>query len=90
MIGGCGAALAGNSPGARLIGIQPAASAFTHSLFHHNTQGGVSDSPTLADGLSGGIDENSITIPMLRALVAGVFTVTEDAIERAIAFAWWS
>jgi threonine dehydratase len=29
---------AGRAAGTRLISIQPAASAFTHSLFHHNTR----------------------------------------------------
>jgi threonine dehydratase len=49
----------------------------------------VSDNPTLADGLSGAIDADSITIPMLREFVADMVTVSEEEIERAIADAWW-
>jgi len=90
LISGCGAALAARGSGARVYGVQPAASAFTHSLFHRHTQEGVRDNPTLADGLSGAIDGDSITIPMLRELVTDIMTVSEVAIERAIAFAWWS
>lgn len=90
LITGCGAALGGIGPRPKLFGVQPEASAFTDSLFHLHTQDGVKDNPTLADGLSGAIDEDSITIPMLRELVSDVVTVSEAAIERAIAHAWWS
>jgi threonine dehydratase len=50
----------------------------------------VRDDPTLADGLSGHIDANSITIPMMRELVDDIVLVSEESIERAIAFAWWT
>jgi len=88
LICGCGAALAADDAQARLIGVQPAASAFTQSLLRRGTQEGVRDEVTLADGLSGPIDEGSITIPMMKQLVADVITVTEAQIERAMAFAW--
>ncbi|MFH1184944.1 MAG: pyridoxal-phosphate dependent enzyme [Chloroflexota bacterium] len=90
LISGCGAVLAGRGSGANVYGVQPAASGFTHSLFHRHTQQGVRDDPTLADGLSGAIDGDSITIPMLNELVTDIVTASEEAIERAIAFAWWS
>ena len=89
LICGCSAALGPRGSRAKIYGVQPAASAFTHGLFHRHTQEGVRDEPTLADGLSGAIDGDSITIPMLRELVTDIFTVSETAIERAIAFAWW-
>lgn len=90
LISGCAAALSGCGPKPRLLGVQAAASAFVHSLFHRNTQEGVQDRPTLADGLSGEIDPHSITIPILREFVADIVTVSEEEIERAIAFAWWT
>jgi len=71
-----------------LVGVQPAASAFTYSMYHHGTQEGVIDGPTLAEGLSGPIDEDSVTIPMLRQFVRDVIVVSEESIARAIAFAW--
>jgi threonine dehydratase len=73
---------------AKLIGVQPAASAFTYSLFHSHTQEGVRDGPTLADGLSGAVDQDSVTIPMLRQFVSDVIVVSEESIASAIAFAW--
>ncbi len=89
LISGCGAALAAMGLQTQLVGVQPAASAFTYSLIKRGTQEGVTDGATLADGLSGEIDGTSITIPMMRALMQDILTVSEDSIERAIAHAWW-
>lgn len=73
----------------RLIGVQAAASAFTDSLFHRHTQEGVQDLPTLADGLSGPVEQGSVTIPMLQRYVDDFLTVSEAEIARAVAFAWY-
>jgi threonine dehydratase len=88
LISACGAALADLRPRPMLIGVQPEASAFTHSLYHRNTQQDVQDNPTLADGLSGGIEDDSLTIPMMRRYVDDMLLVSEEAIATAIAFAW--
>ncbi len=76
-------------PRPRLIGVQAAASPFTYSLFHRKTQAGVQDLPTLADGLSGAVEEGSVTIPMIEEFVDDFLIVPEEEIERAIAFAWY-
>jgi threonine dehydratase len=88
LIASCGIVLQKDGRQRRLVGVQPAASAFTYNLYHHGTQLGVQDGPTLADGLSGAIDGESVTIPMLRQFVDDIVTVSEEAISRAIAFAW--
>jgi threonine dehydratase len=88
LISACAIVLQNHGRQDRLIGVQPAASAFTYNLYHHGTQSGVEDGPTLADGLSGPIDSDSVTIPMLRQLVDDIVVVTEPAIARTIAFAW--
>jgi threonine dehydratase len=72
----------------KLIGVQAEASPFTNSLFHRHTQDGVQDLPTLADGLSGAVEQGSVTIPMIESYVDDFLTVSEDEIGRAIAFAW--
>lgn len=90
LISACGAVLAKLKVASRLIGIQPEASAFTYNLFHRGTQDGVEDRPTLADGLSGAIEADSITVPMLRTLVNSVIVVSEEDIQRAVAFAWYT
>jgi threonine dehydratase len=73
----------------KLIGVQAAASPFTNSLFHRHTQEGIQDLPTLADGLSGAVEQGSVTIPMLQNYVDDFLTVSEAEISRAIAFAWY-
>jgi len=88
LISACGVVLANSGAMPELIGVQAAASAFTHSLYHHQTQNAVEDNPTLADGLSGAIDENSVTIPIMRQLVKDMLVVSEGSIAAAIAFAW--
>ncbi len=72
----------------RLIAVQAEASPFTHSLFHRHTQDGVQDLPTLADGLSGAVEEGSVTIPMIEEFVDDFVLVSEEEIAQAIAFAW--
>ncbi len=76
------------TPRPRLIGVQAAASPFTYSLFHNHTQAGVQDLPTLADGLSGAVEEGSVTIPMIEEYVDDFLVVSEEEIARAMAFAW--
>jgi threonine dehydratase len=88
LICGCAAALKTLGVGPTMRGVQPAASAFTFNLFHRGSQAGVEDNPTLADGLSGAIDEESITIPLMREFVDDIATVEEADIERAISLAW--
>ncbi len=90
LISSAGVVLARLNQPPRLVGVQPAASAFTHSLFHRGTQKGVEDGPTLAEGLSGAIDEDSVTIPMLRQFVRDMIVVSEESISKAIAYAWSS
>ena len=89
LISAIGTALTQVSDRPRLIGVQASASPFTDSLFHRHTQEGIEDLPTLADGLSGAVEQGSVTIPMMQRYVDDFVTVTEDEIERAVAFAWY-
>jgi threonine dehydratase len=49
----------------------------------------VQDLPTLADGLSGPVEEGSVTIPMIEEFVDDFILVSEEEIARSIAFAWF-
>jgi len=73
----------------RLIGVQPENSAFTYSLYHKGNQANVPDLPTLADGLSGPVQAESITIPIIKKVVDDIVTVTEEEIELGIAYSWF-
>ena len=87
LISGVGLALETVSPRPRLIGVQAAASAFMHALYHRGSQEGVEDLPTLADGLAGALEAGSVTVPLVRRWVDDLLLVEEDEIAAAMAFA---
>ncbi|OQY92703.1 MAG: hypothetical protein B6D39_04320 [Anaerolineae bacterium UTCFX2] len=94
LIAGIGAALQAwrsrsNQPKRyRLVGVQSEASPFFYALFHRGTQAGVQELPSLADGLSGAVEQGSLTIPLVQRFVDDLVLVSEEEIERAMAFAW--
>lgn len=89
LLTGIGSSLQEQAPRPRLIGVQAEASAFMHSLFYQNTQDNVPDLPTLADGLAGTVEQESVTIPEVRQLADEIVLVGEEEIAHAIAFAWY-
>jgi threonine dehydratase len=88
LLAGIAAALSTLSDRPRIIGVQASASAFMHALFKKGSQDNVPDLPTLADGLSGPVENGSITIPLINALVDDILLVSEDEIARAVSFAY--
>jgi threonine dehydratase len=72
----------------RLVGVQSEASPFFHAIFHHGSQTGQVELPSLADGLSGPVEEVSVTIPILRRCLDDLVLVSENAIRESIIFAW--
>ena len=74
----------------RFVGVNPCESSFFYSLFTRNSQDGVADNPTLADGLSGAIEPLSITLPILKQSDAQVITISEEKIREAIRYSWWN
>ncbi|MFZ5858141.1 MAG: threonine ammonia-lyase [Chloroflexota bacterium] len=88
LIAGIGAALTRLSPRPRLVGVQPETAPFMHGLFYHGSQDGIPDLPSLADGLTGAVEADSVTIPMVKQLVDELILVSEDELARAVAFAY--
>lgn len=72
----------------RLVGVQSEASPFFHAIFHQGSQQGVTELPSLADGLSGAVEEGSITVPIVKNYVDDLVLVHEEDVEQAIAVAW--
>lgn len=89
LLSGIGASLASQVHRPRLIGVQAEVAPFMHSLFYKDTQVGIPDLPSLADGLTGEVEHGSVTIPMVKQLVDEIVLVSEGEIARAIAFAWY-
>jgi threonine dehydratase len=85
---GIGAALHGLGSKARVVAVQPEASAFMYALYNGGAQQGVKESATVADGLTGAVEDGSLTIPLVRRYIHQFMLVSEDEISRAIALAW--
>jgi threonine dehydratase len=88
LLAGVGAVLDALSPNSRVIGVQTKTSPYLHSLFHRGTQEGITELPTIADGLAGPVERGSITIPMVRQYVDDFILVNETEVAEALAFAW--
>ncbi len=88
LISGVGAAIDDLYPRPKLVAVQSEASPFLYSIYHYGTQENAVDLPSLADGLAGSVEENSITITLVKNYVNEFILVTEEEISQAIAFAW--
>ena len=71
-----------------LIAVQSEASPFLHSIYHTGSQRGVNELPSLADGLAGPVETNSVTISIVKQWVDEFVLVSEDDIKQAIIYAW--
>lgn len=88
LIAGVGAALRALRPQTRVIGVQSAAHAYLHTFFHGGDVRAVVEAPSHADGLAGGLNLDSMTLPMLAEACDDLLLVTEDEIEQAMAYAY--
>ena len=73
----------------KLIGVQAENSSYFHSLYHYGNYNEVVEKPTIADGLTGAVERNSITIPLVRTMLDDFILVNEQEIEHAVAYAWF-
>ena len=89
LLAGIGSSLWKQAHRPRLIGVQAQVAPFMHSLFYNDTQDGIPDLPSLADGLLGEVERGSVTIPMIKQAVDEIILVSEEEIACAIAFAWF-
>jgi len=94
LISGIGVALKGESKASRseiqpqLMAVQSETSAFLFTIFHKGSQSGVTELPSLADGLAGPVEDNAITIPLVKHYVDDFLLVTEEEIIYSIIYAW--
>ncbi|OGN91663.1 MAG: hypothetical protein A2Y88_12650 [Chloroflexi bacterium RBG_13_48_10] len=88
LVSGIGCALQELKSSPRLVAVQSEASSFLYQIYHHGTQKGVVELPSLADGLAGPVEEGSVTIPIVKNFVTDFVLVTEIEIRKAIKHAW--
>ncbi len=89
LVSGIGMAFKLNGIKTKIIGIQSKNSAYFHSLYHYGTMKNVVENKSVADGLTGGVEKNSITIPLVRSMLNDFILVDEDEIEQAVAYVWY-
>jgi threonine dehydratase len=83
LVGGIGAALKAARPGIRVVGASAANSPALAVALEEGRIRPVAHLDTLADGVSGDMDEDSITFPVCQAVVDEVVTCTEAEIAAA-------
>ena len=87
LIAGIGLWVKAIRPGLRLVGVQPSASPPLYAYFQSNSTKPMPIAPTLADGVAGNIERDSITWRMCRQLVDEVVLVDEQQIADAMRWA---
>ncbi|HEX6910068.1 MAG TPA: threo-3-hydroxy-L-aspartate ammonia-lyase [Longimicrobium sp.] len=75
------------SPGCRVVGVEPALADDATRTFHSGELHSVHNPPTIADGLRTP-SLGRITLPLVRAHVSDMRTVTEAGIVEAMRFLW--
>lgn len=88
LIAGIAVAVKERNPDAKVIGVQTYAAPFFYGLFYQGSQENIAETPSLADGLAGPVEEGSLTIPVVREYVDEIILITEQDIEKAIAWTW--
>jgi len=84
LIGGIGVAAHGLDPDIAVYGAQSTASPALHAALHAGGRVAVDVRPSLADGLSGNVEDGSITFDLLKEHVREVLLVTESDIVDAM------
>ncbi|UMG92916.1 pyridoxal-phosphate dependent enzyme [Nocardioides sp. TF02-7] len=68
----------------RVVGVEAAHNPAVAAAVDAGQVVDVELSPTLADGLAGGLEPGSVTVPVVAETVAGLVTVTEEEIRAAM------
>ena len=87
LIAGIGLWVKSVKPGLRLVGVQPSASPPMYAYLESGSTKPMPIAPTLADGVAGNIERDSITWKMCRQLVDEVVLVDEEQIADAMRWA---
>ncbi len=90
LISGVAIAVKSLKPTIQVLGVQSTA---TPIMFESLKAGAIvkphrHEPKTIAEGLSGGIEQNSVTFPIVQQYVDNVFLVREEAIRHAVVMLW--
>ncbi|MEK6303929.1 MAG: threonine/serine dehydratase [Acidobacteriota bacterium] len=84
LIAGVAIAAKAIKPSIKVYGVEPEASPTMTAALSAGRLIQIEEDETIADGLAGNVEPDSITFPIVQALVDGIILVTEDAIRNAI------
>lgn len=84
LIGGIGTALRQVRPATKIVGCWPENSPVLHHCLAAGRIIEVDELPTISDSTAGGIEENSLTLPIGQQVIDQKILVTEDEICRAL------
>lgn len=85
LVAGIAASVKAGRPGARVVGVEPAASDFMAASVRAGRLVEIEEGPSAADAVAGGIEPGSVTFPLCRDLVDLFQAVPEPLIARAMA-----
>ena len=85
LIAGILIAIKSQKPNVKIYGVEPAASPTMQSALDAGHLVVIPEEPTIADGLAGNVEADSMTFPIIQSLVDGMIQVDEQAIREAIA-----
>jgi threonine dehydratase len=88
LISGISVALKSIKPSVQVIGVQSEASPVMYESLKVGTIVDAQKTATIAEGLSGGIEEGSITFEIVQKWVDGVLLVKEETIRHAVYLLW--
>jgi threonine dehydratase len=84
LIGGIGAFVKNKRPVVRVVGVEPAASAFMKASLRAGKAVSIKEGPTAADAVAGGIEPGSITLALCQNYVDEIGTVGESRLKQAL------
>jgi threonine dehydratase len=85
LIAGVLIAIKSQKPDVKIYGVEPAASPTMQSALDAGHLVVIPEEPTIADGLAGNVEADSMTFPIIQSLVDGMILADEQPIREAIA-----
>lgn len=85
LIAGVGLAARAINPEIEIVGVLSEASPYLFHQFYFGSMAGVTEKPTLTDGLAGAVEPGSITIDLITRAADSILQVSEESVGRAIA-----
>ncbi|MGR3622370.1 pyridoxal-phosphate dependent enzyme [Pseudophaeobacter sp.] len=89
LISGIGSVLKSMSPNTRIIGVSATHTAALAASIKAGKVVETAHLDTLADGVAGGVDENSLTVPLASEVIDEIVHIDENHISEALRFLAW-